>query len=190
MKSTLCILLLVMTIGMAQAAGKKRASIQWQPYDCSSPLMLPEGEFDVSQFGKGKYRIDGKTSWGHFNCIYIIFQGTNSLPPASVPNALESSFTVKGQKVRWRAYKTTVEARSVIRKEALMANILPRQNQNRDSDFIWLHIDADSQEIVDRLSFDAEQIIQDAAEPGGAAKRSQPARSETNQTQGAAGSAH
>ena len=163
MKSVLCILTFVVTIGIAHAAGKKRASIQWKPYDCSSPLMLPEHEFDVSQFGKGKYRIDGEKSAGHFNCIYIIFQKANSLDPASVPDARESAFTVKGQKVTWRTYKTTVEGRSVIRKEALMPNILPHQKQGDDSDYIWLRIDADSQEILDRLTSDAEGVIQDAA---------------------------
>jgi hypothetical protein len=184
MKSTLCILLSVVTMGMAQAAAKKPAFIQWKPYDCSSPLLLPEDEFDVSQFGRGKYRVDGKTSQGHFNCIYITFQSTNSLEPASVPGAIESSFTVKGQKVTWRAYKTTVEGRSVIRKEALMRNILPHEKQDADSDYIWLHIDADSQDIVDHLTSDAEAIIQDAAAPSGAANPKQPVHAETNQTSG------
>ena len=36
--------------------------------------MLPDGFYDLSQFGKGQYRIDGKMSVGHFNNIYIIFQ--------------------------------------------------------------------------------------------------------------------
>src|SRR5258707_4939965 len=188
MKATLSILIIVVSVGIAHAAGKKTAAIQWKPYDCSSPLMLPEHELDVSQFGKGKYRIDGETSQGHFNCIYIIFQRTNALDPASVPDARESSFTVKGQKVKWRTYKTTVEGRSVIRKEAVMPNILPRQKQGNDSDYIWLRIDADSQEILDRLTPDAEGVMQDAAEPGGAANGSQPIRSETNSTSSAAGS--
>ena len=188
MKAILCILTFVVTIGTAHAVGKKPSTIQWKPYDCSSPLMLPEHEFDVSQFGKGKYRIDGETSQGHFNCIYIIFQRTNSLAPASVPDARESSFTVKSQKVTWRAYKTTVEGRSVIRKEALMPNILPRQKQGNDSDYVWLRIDADSQEILDRLTPDAEGVIQDAAAPGGPANGSQPVRSETNRAPAAAGS--
>ena len=166
MKSALCILTFIVTIGTAHAAGKKPSLIQWKPYDCSSPLMLPEHEFDVSQFGKGKYRIDGEMSQGHFNCIYIIFQRTNSLDPASVVGARESSFTVKSQKVTWRSYKTTVEGRSVIRKEALMPNVLPRQKQGNDSDYICLRIDADSQEILDRLTPDVEGVIQDAAGPG------------------------
>jgi len=166
MKSVVSILALVVAIGIAHAA-KKPAFIQWKACDCTSPLMLPEHEFDVSQFGKGMYRIDGDKSYGHFNCIYIIFQSTNSLTPAAVPAARESSFAVKGHKVTWRAYNTTVEGRYVIRKEALMPNLLPHQKQGNGSDYIWLHMDADSQAILDQLTPDAEGVIQDAAEPGG-----------------------
>lgn len=187
MKSVLCILVLLVTIGFADGAGKKRAIIQWKPYDCSSPLILPEHQYEASQFGKGKYRIDGGKSIGHFNCIYILFQATNVLQPASVPDAIRSWFTVKGQKVMWRAYRTTVEGRSVIRKEALMANILPRQRRDADSDFIWLRIDGDSQDIIDHLTADAEAIIRDAAEPGGAANQGQPGSSQKNRTSAAAG---
>ena len=63
-----------------------------------------------------------------------------------------------------------------------MPNILPHQKQGNDSDFIWLRIDADSQEILDRLTPDAEGVIQDAAEPGGAANGSEPIRSQANST--------
>jgi hypothetical protein len=143
--------------------GKKPSAIQWKPYDCSSTLMLPKGQYDASQFGKGKYRIDNGRSFGHFNNIYIIFQATNSLNPASVANASESSFTVKDQKVTWRSFKMVVEGRPVIRKEALMPNILPHEKRDNDSDYIWLRIDADSQEILDEITPAAEEIIRDAA---------------------------
>jgi hypothetical protein len=63
---------------------KKRSVIQWKPSDCTSPLMLPEGLYDLSQFGKGEYRIDGKVSVGHFNCIYFIFQPSAALNPETV----------------------------------------------------------------------------------------------------------
>jgi hypothetical protein len=145
------------------ADGKTASAIQWKPYDCSSTLMLPKGQYDASQFGKGKYRIDNRRSFGHFNNIYIIFQATNSLSPASVTNASESLFTVKDQKVTWRSFKTVVEGRPVIRKEALMPNILPHEKRGDDSDYIWLRIDADSQEILDEITPAAEEIIRDAA---------------------------
>jgi len=143
--------------------GKKPSAIQWKPYDCSSTLMLPKGQYDASQFGRGKYRIDNHRSYGHFNAIYIIFQATNSLSPVSVTNAVETSFTVKEQKVTWRSFKTVVENRPVIRKEALMPNILPHEKQGDGSDYIWLRIDADSQEILDEITPAAEEIIRDAA---------------------------
>src|SRR5207248_9976221 len=106
---------------------KKRSAIQWKPSDCTSPLMLPERLYDLSQFGKGQYRIDGKMSLGHFNNIYIIFQANGVLDPDIVSGATESTFTVKDRQVMWRSYKTVVEGRAVIRKEAVMPNILPRR---------------------------------------------------------------
>ncbi len=67
---------LSVTIAFAICSGQtmKHSAIQWKRSDCTSPLMLPDGFYDLSQFGKGQYRIDGKMSVGHFNNIYIIFQ--------------------------------------------------------------------------------------------------------------------
>jgi hypothetical protein len=163
MKSILCILTFFVAVATVKADDKKPSLIQWKAYDCSSPLLLPANHFDVSQFGKGKYRIDGGMSVGHFNNIYIIFQATNSLAPATVTGAAESNFTIKTQKIVWRSYKTVVEGRSVIRKEALMPNILPHQKQGSDSDYIWMRIDADSQQILDQLTPIAEGVIRDAS---------------------------
>ena len=143
--------------------GKRASFIQWKPSDCTNPMMLPKDQYDASQFGKGMYRIDNVQSHGHFNNIFIIFQAANSLTPAAVPDAVESTFAIKDQKITWRTYKTVVEGRPVIRKEALMPNILPHQKQGEDSDYIWIRIDADSQQILDKLSPVAEGIIRDAA---------------------------
>jgi len=142
---------------------KKRSAIQWKPSDCTSPLMLPDGLYDLSQFGKGQYRIDGKLSVGHFNAIYIIFQPASSLIPEVVTGAIESTFLVKNTKVTWRSYKTTVEGRSVIRKEAVMPNILPHEKQGNGSDYIWIRADADSQQILDQITPAAEEILRDLA---------------------------
>ena len=146
---------------------KKRSAIQWKPSDCTSPLLLPEGLYDLSQFGKGQYRIDGKMSAGHFNCIYFIFQPNAALNPEAVAGATESSFVVKDTKVTWRSYKTIVEDRPVIRKEAVMPNILPHEKQGNDSDYIWIRVDADSQPILDQLTPAAEEILRDLAQPQG-----------------------
>jgi hypothetical protein len=100
--------------------------------------MLSEGLYDLSQFGKRQYRIDGKMSGGHFNCIYFIFQLGATLNPEAVAGTTESSFVVKDTKVTWRSYKTIVEGRPVIRKEVVMPNILPHEKQGDGSDYIWI----------------------------------------------------
>jgi hypothetical protein len=142
---------------------KKHSAIQWKPADCTTPLTLPDGFYDLSQFGKGQYRIDGKMSAGHFNCIYFIFQTGAALNPAAVAGVTESSFVVKDTKVTWRSYKTIVEGRPVIRKEAIMPNLLPHEKQGDSSDYIWIRVDADSQQILDQLTPAVEEILRDLA---------------------------
>ena len=162
-------LFLVMAVLVAFAIGygqtKKRSAIHWKPSDCTSPLMLPEGLYDLSQFGRGQYRIDGKMSAGHFNCIYFIFQPGAALNPVTVAGATESSFVIRDTNVTWRSYKTIVEGRPVIRKEAVMPNILPHEKQGNSSDYIWIRVDADSQQILDQLTPAAEEILRDLAQP-------------------------
>jgi hypothetical protein len=119
---------------ICQGQARKRSAIQWKAADCTTPLMLPDGFYDLSQFGKGQYRIDGKMSAGHFNCIYFIFQPGAALNSEAVAGAIESLFVVKDMKVTWRSYKTTVEGRPVIRKEAVMPNILPHEKRDNSSD--------------------------------------------------------
>jgi len=157
---------LTVTTAFAICSGqtKKRSAIQWNRSDCTSALMLPDGFYDLSQFGKGQYRIDGKMSVGHFNNIYIIFQANGVLDPEIVSGATESTFMVKDRKVMWRGYKTVVEGRAVIRKEAVMPNILPHEKAGNSSDYIWIRMDADSQQILDQLTTAAEEILRDCAE--------------------------
>jgi hypothetical protein len=158
------LLSLVVACAVCHGQTKKRSVIQWKPSDCTSPLMLPDGLYDLSQFGKGQYRIDGKMSAGHFNNIYIIFRSSSALSPAVVTGATESTFMVKGTQVTWRSYKTDVEGRPVIRKEAVMPNILPHEKRGNGSDYIWIRMDADSQQILDQLTPAAEEILRDCAE--------------------------
>ena len=148
---------------ICQGQTRKRSAIQWKPGDCTTPLTLPDGFYDLSQFGKGQYRIDGQMSAGHFNCIYFIFQATAALNPEAVSGATEISSTVNNTKVIWRSYKTTVEGRSVIRKEAIMPNILPHEKRDNSSNYIWIRMDADSQQILDQLTPAAEEILRDLA---------------------------
>src|SRR5438552_12030986 len=112
-------------------------------------------------------------SAGHCDCIYFIFQPSPALNPEAVAGATESSFMVKDTKVAWRSYETIVEGRPVIRKEAVMPNILPHDKQGNSSDYIWIRMDADSQQILDQLTPAAEEILRDLARPYGLRHRGQ-----------------
>ena len=182
MRFIFCICVLVLTMAAAQAEGRKLAFVQWKPHECSGLLMLPEHHYEVSQFGPGQYRIDSSlVSQGHFNCIYIIFQATNTLAPMVVRQAsVIAAFSIQNQKFAWRSYQTKVEGRPVIRKEALIPNLLPHKRQGSTSNFIWLRIDADSQKFLDQLTPVAEGILQDAAEPVGIPAVTPPVRLKTN----------
>jgi hypothetical protein len=163
MQLILCCIFVSCAVALAQADPKKLSPIQWKPDDCSAALMLPAQGYSVSQFGPGKYRIDSwRLSKGQFNNIFIFFQATNGLSPASIAGAAESSFLVMTQKVTWRSYQTDLAGRSVIRKEALLPNILPRQKKGNSSDYIAIRMDADSSAILDELTPVAEGILQDA----------------------------
>ena len=163
-RSISLLLSMVAIVVVCHGQTKKRSAIQWKPSDCTTPLMLPDDLYDLSQFGKGQYRIDGKMSGGHFNNIYVIFQASSALKPEVVAGATESTFMVKDTKVTWRSYKSVVEGRPVIRKEAVMPNILPHENRGNSSDYIWIRMDADSQQILDQLTPAAEEILRDCAE--------------------------
>ena len=45
-----------------------------------------------------------------------------------------------------------------------MPNILPREKAGNSSDYIWIRMDADSQQILDQLTPAAEEILRDSAE--------------------------
>jgi hypothetical protein len=166
-RSISLLLALLVAVGVCHGQSKERSAIQWKSTDCASPLMLPAGFYDLSQFGKGQYRIDGKRSAGHFNCIYFIFQPSAALTPELVSGVSQASFEVKDTKVTWRTYGTVVEGRPVIRRETVMPNILPHEKRDNGSDYIWIRMDADSQQILDELTPAAEEILRDCAQSGG-----------------------
>src|SRR4030095_12803534 len=93
-RSISVLLAVLVAFAICQGQTKKRSAIQWEPADCTTPLMLPDGFYDLSQFGKGQYRISRKISPGHFNCIYFIFQPAAALNPEAVAGATESTFMV------------------------------------------------------------------------------------------------
>ena len=166
-RSMSVLLALLGAFAICQGQIRKPSAIQWKRADCTTPLILPDGFYDLSQFAKGQYRIDGKLSAGHFNCIYFIFQPGAALNPETVAGSIESSFVVKDTKFTWRSYKTVVEGRPVIRKETVMPNILPHEKQGNSSDYIWIRVDADSQQILDQLTPGAEEILRQCASPQG-----------------------
>ena len=45
-----------------------------------------------------------------------------------------------------------------------MPNILPREKAGNSSDYIWIRMDADSQQILDQLTPAAEETLRDCAE--------------------------
>ncbi|KKL68486.1 hypothetical protein LCGC14_2124510 [marine sediment metagenome] len=141
----------------------REAYIQWKPLDCTEKLMLPAKIYSVSQFGRGKYRIDTRYAYGHFNNIYMIFQPEDTLDPVTVDNSEKSPFTLKGETYHWRSFRTKVEGISVIRKEIVIPNILPHQHEGSKSHYIWLRMDSYNAEINDILTPVVEAIIQNAA---------------------------
>ena len=62
-----------------------------------------------------------------------------------------------------------------------MPNILPREKAGNSSDYIWIRMDADSQQILDQLTPAAEEILRDCAEGKAEAviSRCQAARAES-----------
>jgi len=48
-----------------------------------------------------------------------------------------------------------------------MPNILPHEKQGNGSDYIWIRVDADSQQFLDQLTPAAEEILRDLAQPQG-----------------------
>jgi hypothetical protein len=44
-----------------------------------------------------------------------------------------------------------------------MPNILPHEKRDNSSDYIWIRMDADSQQILDQLTPAAEEILHNCA---------------------------
>lgn len=142
---------------------KRDAFIQWKAIDCSSKLVIPKEHYAVSQFGRGKYRIDNsEISRGHFNNIYIIFQSNNKFEFNPQKEGSISAFELKGKIYHWRSYEKTIEGRQVIRKEIMLPNILPHEKEGAKSNYIWIRMDSFKKKYNDMLTPVAEQIVLDA----------------------------
>ena len=55
-RSMSALLAMLVAFAICQGQTKKRSAIQWKPADCTTPFMLPESLYDLSQFGKGQYQ--------------------------------------------------------------------------------------------------------------------------------------
>ena len=142
---------------------KREASIQWKPKDCTSKLVIPKEDYAVSQFGRGKYRIDNfEISRGHFNNIYMIFQSDKKFEYTPEKEGDITAFNLRGKIYPWRSYEATIEGRQVIRKEIMIPNLLPHEKEGSKSNYIWIRMDSFKEEYNDILSSVAEQIIIDA----------------------------
>jgi hypothetical protein len=145
---------------MPVGGGKVASGCSWAPSECSNPMVLPAGYHGVAE-GQGKYRVmrDGEESSGS---IAIIFQAQGTLDPKTVAGAREAPLKIKGQQLTWRRYETEADGKPIIRKEFIMPNILPRTKTGNQADYIWVRVDAPTQQVINALSPLAHGIIRDS----------------------------
>ena len=151
--------------GFSNATGpsEKPAGITWQASECTAPLKLPEG-YMVSTDGNGTYQIASSRSSSSTDKIVIDFQSSDVLHPDPFQYLRQMPLKIKGFKATWGIYKTTDNGQSIIRKEVIMPNFLPRQRQGTGADYISVRIDANSQDGIDQLTPVAGDIIRNAAQ--------------------------
>jgi hypothetical protein len=143
----------------APTGGDKMAAIcSWDPGECSHPLMVPAG-YHAWENGAGKYHVAQDQARGS---IAITFQAKGTLDPERVPGARESPFRIRGRQFDWRVYKTEADGKPIIRKEIVIPNILPRDRAGDEADYIWVRIDAATQDGIDALTPVAGGIIRDS----------------------------
>ena len=146
------------------AEGKYQSQVQWSEQECSNPLYLPYG-YLITVDDIGKYRVfqEGSAPDDHqANCIHITFTSNGTLDPAPILGARTMPFKIKGQQFQWRVFKTQVSGKPVIRKEMVIPNILRPTKQDKDSRFIHVQIDAETQMVIDTLTPVAGGILRDS----------------------------
>jgi len=148
------------TSGAKVAAGVVASGCSWAPSECSNPLMLPSG-YHACTDGPGKYRVmrDGDESFGG---IFISFQAKGTMDPETVSGSREAPMKIKGRQFYWRVYNTEADGKPIIRKEVLMLNFLPRNKAGNQADYIWVRVDAPTQQGINTLAPVAHGIIRDS----------------------------
>ena len=69
---------------------------------------------------------------------------------------------IKGRQFYWRVYNTEADGKPIIRKEVLMLNFLPRNKAGNQADYIWVRVDAPTQQGINTLAPVAHGIIRDS----------------------------
>lgn len=146
--------------GNKVAAGVAASACSWAPSECSNPLMLPSG-YHACANGPGKYRVmrDGDESFGS---IFISFQAKGTMDPETVSGSRDAPMKIKGRQFYWRVYSTEADGKPIIRKEVLMPNFLPRHKDGDLADYIWVRVDAPTQQGINTLAPVAHGIIRDS----------------------------
>jgi hypothetical protein len=152
-------------LGAPGTVGKEPSVIQWDSSECMNPLMLP-GNYEAIADGNGKYEIrcltgPGPGTPGH-NIIHISFQPSRLLEPAPESVLRRPPLIIGGRQMAWSVYRADSDGAPIIRKELIVPNFLPRQPRGNAADYLCVRIDADSQEMINKLTPVAGDILRDA----------------------------
>jgi hypothetical protein len=149
-------------LGKADSGGDKTGAHGYcTPGECNNPLRVPAG-YSVTSYGKGDYSVT-RTGDRPFGSIAITFQAKGTMDPETVPGAREVPMKIKGRQFYWRVYNTEADGKPIIRKEVLMPNFLPRNKAGNEADYIWLRVEAPTQQGINTLAPVAHGIIRDGA---------------------------
>jgi hypothetical protein len=150
--------------GKREPVTKIASAINWAASECSKPMTLP-GNYEASTGGKGSYTIrclDLPESKPGHNIITIAFQASSTIQPEPPTYLRRMPMTINGFQATWGIYKIFAAGMPILRKETVMPNFLPRRPLGHAADYIVIRIEADSQEIIDRLTPVAGGILRDA----------------------------
>ena len=141
------LMVMILCVSFAEGAEKDIVSV-FSPKEGHFPLDLPEDFYGVSKFAKGSYRLDGKDSYGRFNCIFLFFEKASELGQ-------------KNKEIVWREEKIKSDGRDVIRREAVLLNPRPQEN-DPSTEILRVRVDALTKDLADSLCKVAEELVKKA----------------------------